>query len=331
MSEHDFAQFVRILGRGKKARRSLSRSEARQAMEAITAGQADPTQLGAFLMLLRVKEETPDELAGFLDACRPHCHSRLQALPAVDLDWPSYAGKKKHHPWFLLATILLAQQGIRTLIHGESSSTPNRRYSEALLRELGLAVADTPEQAAQHIAEQGFAYLPLGVICEPLSNLLSLRYYLGLRSAINTLARSLNPGRATLSMRSVFHPAYLDLHQAAAQQVGDPELLLFKGEGGELEIRPDARTRLTGLQGGQAREEAILEPLMARQTPPGEANASALLHLWRGEKTDTYGQAAIIQTVAVVLWGLHKTATLEEARQQAKRLWDQRDKGALGR
>ena len=118
MTEHAFAPFVRTLGRGKRARRSLTREEAREAMQAILDGQVEDIQLGAFLMLLRVKEETPEELAGFLDACRPVCYRALADLPDVQLDWPSYAGKKKHHPWYLLAALLLASQGIRTLLHG---------------------------------------------------------------------------------------------------------------------------------------------------------------------------------------------------------------------
>ena len=193
MTEHAFAPFVRTLGRGKRARRSLTREEAREAMQAILDGQVEDIQLGAFLMLLRVKEETPEELAGFLDACRPVCYQALETLPDVQLDWPSYAGKKKHHPWYLLAALLLANQGIRTLLHGGPAHTPNRVYSDQLLPQLGLPVAGSPQEAAAHLDQHGLAYLPLETFCAPLSRLLTLRYFLGLRSPINTLARSLNP------------------------------------------------------------------------------------------------------------------------------------------
>ena len=77
MSEHPFAPYVRTLGRGKRARRSLTREEAADAMAMILRGEAEPAQVGAFLMLLRVKEETTEELAGFLDACRPVCREHL--------------------------------------------------------------------------------------------------------------------------------------------------------------------------------------------------------------------------------------------------------------
>ena len=60
--EHPFAPYVRILGRGKRGSRSFNRAEARAAMAMILRDEVDPVQLGAFLMLLRVKEETTDEL-----------------------------------------------------------------------------------------------------------------------------------------------------------------------------------------------------------------------------------------------------------------------------
>lgn len=325
MTEHAFAEYVRTLGRGKRARRSLSRDEAREAMQMILDDKVEEVQLGAFLMLLRVKEETPEELAGFLDACRGLCDESLKNFPSVQLDWPSYAGKKKHHPWYLLATILLADNGIRTLLHGGPAHTPNRVYTDELLPLLGLKVATGVVEAAQHLDEQGLAYLPVEQFCSPLSRLLTLRFYLGLRSPINTLARSLNPARAPLSMQSVFHPAYIDLHQGAAELCGDRDLLLFKGEGGELEIRPDARTAITGIRHGEPLDGAVLDNVIPRHTPPGDPDAETLKRVWRGQEEDPYGEHAVIQTVAVALWGLDKAGSLEDARVQAGTLWQNRD------
>lgn len=329
MTEHAFAPFVRTLGRGKRARRSLTREEACDAMQSILHGNVEDIQLGAFLMLLRVKEETPEELAGFLDACRPVCHDALAQLPDVQLDWPSYAGKKKHHPWYLLATVLLAASGIRTFIHGGPAHTPNRVYTDQLLPQLGLPVAQTVAEAHEHLEEHGLAYLPLEQFCQPLARMLTLRYFLGLRSPINTLARSLNPAQAPLSMQSVFHPAYIELHQGAATLAGDRDLLLFKGEGGELEIRPDARTAIQGIRHGEALESAVIDSAMPRQTPPGDPSADTVLKVWRGEARDEYGEQAVIHTVAVALWGLDKADSLESALKEAAALWENRDTARL--
>jgi len=147
-AEHPFAQYVRILGKGKTSSRSLTLEEARDAMAMIVAGEVEPVQLGAFLMLLRVKEESPDELAGFVMAARAGLQAaRDDALAQagqnaiqVDLDWSSYAGKRKHYPWFLLAVKILAAQGIRVFMHGASGHTINRLYTEAVLPSLDLPV-----------------------------------------------------------------------------------------------------------------------------------------------------------------------------------------------
>ncbi|MEB2632061.1 hypothetical protein SOP94_27110, partial [Peribacillus frigoritolerans] len=119
-AEHPFAQFVRILGKGKRGARDLTRGEAREAMGMVLDDQVEDTQLGAFLMLLRHKEESAEEMAGFTEALR----ARLQA-PAlnVDLDWPTYAGKKRHLPWYLLAAKCLAQNGVRIFMHGGGAHT----------------------------------------------------------------------------------------------------------------------------------------------------------------------------------------------------------------
>lgn len=75
-AEHPFAEFVRILGKGKRGARGLTREEARAAMTLLLEGKVEDTQLGAFLMLLRHKEESAEELAGFTEALRAHLQRR---------------------------------------------------------------------------------------------------------------------------------------------------------------------------------------------------------------------------------------------------------------
>lgn len=84
-AEHPFAEFVRILGKGKRGARGLTREEARAAMTLLLEDKVEDAQLGAFLMLLRHKEESAEELAGFTEALR----AQLQAPRiAVDLTGP---------------------------------------------------------------------------------------------------------------------------------------------------------------------------------------------------------------------------------------------------
>ena len=329
MSEHPFAPFVRILGRGKRARRDLTRDEAQAAMSAILNDGATDAQLGAFLMLLRVKEETPEELAGFIDVVREQCYGTLRALPPVHIDWPSYAGKKKHSPWYLLSARLLSQQGIKVMMHGGPEHTPQRLYAEQALQQLGLPIASSIEQAAMQLDQLHFCYLPLRHFCPQLDRLLQLREQLGLRSPINTLARSINPAHAQLSLQSVFHPAYLSLHLGAAELCHDKDLLLIKGEGGEIEWRPDARNVIQGLQDGQLIDEVVVDAVISRYTPQSPPSVTDLVTLWRdGDKDQpqlTYGKHAVIHTAALALSGLQHARTWDEALAMASQYWQQRD------
>lgn len=320
--EHPFAQYVRIIGRGKRARRDFTREEAAQSMAMILAGDATPEQVGAWLMLLRVKEETAEELAGFVDACRDWLTQHHAAMPAADIDWPSYAGKKKHHPWYVLAALLLARNGVRIFMHSGPEHTPGRLYSDEVLQALGVPVASSMHEAQQQLQQDNFTCVPMDVLCPPLADLLRLRFQLGLRSPINTLSRCINPVRAPLNLQSVFHPSYSSLQQGAAQLLGDRGLLLFKGDGGEVEIRPDAETKLYGLRDGEPFEDRWPATL-PRQLTEEKPDAEALKKLWQDDDNE-YGRAAVLETAAVVLYAMGKAASKESAQALATKWWQAR-------
>ncbi len=97
MTQHPFSKFVAILGRGKTKQRHLTFEESREAMEMLLAGDTHPEQVGAFLMLLRLKEESPEEIAGFAAGTRATFDLPTD-LPKVDLDWSAYAGRRVQLP-----------------------------------------------------------------------------------------------------------------------------------------------------------------------------------------------------------------------------------------
>jgi anthranilate phosphoribosyltransferase len=327
-SEHPFARFVRILGKGKSGSRSLTFEEAREAFGLILAGEVEAVQLGAFLMLLRVNEETADELAGFATACRDHI-GEAEFGHSVDLDWPSYAGKKAQQPWYLLSALLLAANGVRILMHGSDGHTAGRVYSESCLQGLGVASCTNLQQASQQITQSGFAYLPLRQFCHPLHEVIQLKPVLGLRSPVNTLVRLINPLRATHSVQSVFHPAYGDLHAGADKLMQQPNSLVFKGEGGEVEIKPNANTRCLLLRDGALSEFNWPRSLTDKPEPATDLGADALLSVWQGQRQDPYGEQAIVETCACILLLLRRAADIEQARELATRWWQQRQKDSL--
>ncbi len=323
MHEHPFAPYIRILGRGKKGARSLTREEAREAMTMILAGEVSDVQLGAFLMLIRVKEESPEELAGFVEAAR-HSLSREGLLPRADIDWPCYAGKRRHLPWYLLAARLLAQNGHRIVLHGVRGNKDDRLYAEDAARACGLPVCGDFDDVGRELDDQGLAFVPLEVVSPQLKAILDLRRFFGLRSPINTLLRMLNPFSAPYMLQGIFHPGYLTIHQAAGHLLEQPHMVVFRGEGGEAERNPDAPCRVHELHEGETRETDWPALFERRHGRPGRLDASRLDAVWRGEVDDEYARGAITGTVALVLRLLDPACSPADAIDEAGRLWRER-------
>ena len=316
--EHPFAQFVRILGKGKRGARSMTREEAREAMGMLLDGKVEDTQLGAFLMLLRHKEESAEELAGFTEALR----ARLQAPPIrVDIDWPTYAGKKRHLPWHLLAIKALAASGVRILIHGGGAHTAGRLYSEQLLQTLEIPLCGDWSEVGEALDEHSLAFIPLGAWAPQLQRMIDLRNTLGLRSPIHSLARLLNPLGARIGLQSIFHPGYQAVHREASQLLGD-HAIVIKGEGGEIEVNPDGICHLYGTKNGANWDEEWPALTAQRHVKPDSLDPQHLLAFWRGEVEDSYGRLAVLSTLALALRGLGEPREAAFARAEA--IWQAR-------
>lgn len=307
------ANHVRTLGRGPGLARSLTSDEAHEAMRIMLSGDAAPEATGALLMLLRMKGETADEIAGFASAAR----DSLPPVPQVDLDWPSYAaGRTRGLSWFLLSARMVAQAGYRTLLHGWNG--PDAAVRTAL-PEAGIRRVHSAEEAASALDRYKIAYLPLEQLSPPLFALLSLRSVLGLRSCINTVCRMLDPGRAGVSVQGVFHPPYRVLQVDAAQVMGWHALSVIKGGGGEVERHPGKPAAIFGLRDGAAWEMTL--PALVNDSRQRLAEAPAhettLSGLWSGDQRDPFAEAVVIGTAALAL----DTLAVPDALTTAQTLW----------
>ena len=323
--EHPFAEYVRILGKGRNGSRGLTGDEMRTAMRMVMRHEVEPIQLGAFLMLMRVKEESPEEVAAAVEAVRESLAIPANA-PKPDLDWSSYAGKKRVLPWYLLATLLMAENGIRIFMHGAAGHTAGRIYTKDVLPQLGVAVAKSLDEAATQLEQNNFCYLDLEQMSPRLHEIIELRPLLGLRSPVHTIARMLNPFNADHVMQGIFHPGYRPTHQEAGQLLNIPHLTVIKGEGGEIERNPDMDLLVQGVHNGELTEEEWPAMFSKRHVRPDEMDVNDLIALWNGEKQDEYAEAAVIGTVAVSLYTLGRAASREEAETQARTLWDGRNR-----
>ncbi|HVB68358.1 MAG TPA: glycosyl transferase family protein [Acetobacteraceae bacterium] len=314
-----FAPFVATLGRGPGRSRALTREEAREAFALILAGEVDPIQLGAFLMLLRYRGEDAAEIAGLVEAAQA-------AIPRVDaavmLDWPSYgAGRTRGAPWFLLAALALARAGVRVLMHGSNAFSAGTSVASGLAA-LGLAPAADEDGAAVALARDQFAYLPLATLAPELARLIGLRRLFGLRSPVNTVVRLLDPGRAPAGIDGVFHPAYMDVHLRVAELLARPRLLVLKGGGGEAELVPikPAVAHLWSAEAGRSTLELPAWPGLGAAAAP-EPDPAALSAVWRGDVAPARPVATVRATIALGLLALGTAATPAAAEREAARVW----------
>lgn len=327
--QHPFSRFIAILARGKTKQRHLTLEEAEEAMAMLVAGKTEPEQTGAFLMLQRLMEETSEEIAGFTLGTR-QAMRYPDNMPKADIDWSSYAGKKRQLPWFILSALLLARNGHKVFMHGTEGHTPGRVYTRECLGELGIAVADSYDAAAGQLNQTNFAYMPLEVISPALREMINLRPVLGLRSPVHSFTRMLNPFNAPVMINGIFHRGFMDIHAGAAVLLKQPHMCVFRGEGGEPERRPGKTCEVWSVHDGQVSEErwpAILED--PRQAPDEAMNIADLAKVWRGELTNDYAQAAVCGTLAVALRTMQLADSIEKAEAMATHMWNARDKSAL--
>ena len=314
---HDFAPFIRILGRGPGRSRSMTRAEARLALGMVLRGEATREQVGAMLMLLRYRGEAADEIVGLVEAARDHAGLPWRFSRPVDLDWPSYAdGRTRGLPWYLLAALLVARSGIRVMMHGPAVGPGRQALIEALG---GLSIPpSTTESAADHsLAALGFAFVPIEALSPEIAALLALRGVLGLRSPLNTVGRLLDPANAIGSIDGVFHPAYIALHLAVAERL-DRQTAVLKGGGGEAEWTGVKPLVLNSRMG-----EAVW-PALEVVGKPTSVSPADLVAVWQGSRADPAAEAIVIATSAVALFAAGRAYDPAACVVQARALWESR-------
>lgn len=327
VTPHPFAQFVAILGRGPTRSRNLTQDEAEEAMGMILREEVEPEQLGAFLMLLRRNIETDEEIAGFISACQKYIDVP-DSIPEIDLDWSSYAGKRRQLPYFVLSALALSEHGIRILMQGAEEHTAGRMYTSDILEMLGIPTADSLTTAAAQIEDTGFAYITLKQFSPVLQHLLGFKSLLGLRSPVHTFGRMINPFRAPYSIQGIFHPNYMPIHQGAAYLVKQPHMAVLRGEGGEVEVRPNKPFDVCTVHNGVQEVEKWQRILPETKTVHDEVmDPSRLLGIWSGDIQDDYADAAILGTMAVTLKLMLQSDSQEAAMEKARQIWDNRLQG----
>ncbi len=227
------SQYLKEIGRGKQGARPLAREQAADLFGQLLDGTASDLEVGAFCIAMRVKGETPEEMAGFLDATR----TRLDLVPSAQsplVVLPSYNGARRLPVLTPLLALLLAQRGLPVLIHGTATES-SRVFVTEVLAEAGIASLDRLRAPAPGEA----VYAATELLHPGLKRLLDVRRVLGLRNSAHSLVKLMDPcaGPAVI-VSSYTHPEYGAAMGAVFELMGATALLLRGTEG---EAVADAR------------------------------------------------------------------------------------------
>ncbi|MCG2583559.1 DNA-binding protein YbiB [Massilia sp. TS11] len=260
------AHLIKEIGRGKHGARSMSRADARALYAAMLAGRVSDLELGAVLLAMRIKGESVEEIAGFLDAAEASFPRLvLPAATAAPVLIPSYNGARKMANLTALLALLLAREGVPVLVHGVRTDV-GRVTTAEVMAALGLAPCATPAEAVAAIGAGQPAFLPIDVLAPDMARLLALRRVLGVRNSTHTLVKILQPlqGRA-LRLVSYTHPEYLEMLGAYFTEAR-ADAFLMRGTEGETVANAVRAQQIDWFHEGE--RTVIVEKQGVADTPP---------------------------------------------------------------
>ncbi len=241
-------KYIKEIGRGKDGARPLTREQAADLFGQVLDGSVTDLEIGGFCLAMRIKGETPQEMAGFLDAT----HARLNLVPAGTSNdrpiivIPSYNGARKLPVLTPLLALLLAREGLPVLVHGTASES-TRVYTSKVLLALGIQA----QSAIRTIAGGEVVFAPTEVLCAGLQRLLDVRRVVGLRNPAHSVVKLMNPcAGKSLIVSSYTHPEYA-ISMAAAFELMQSNAMLLRGTEGEAVADPRRMPQMEGFVAGQ--------------------------------------------------------------------------------
>jgi anthranilate phosphoribosyltransferase len=232
---------------GLASRRDLSADEAAHVLDEIMAGQASEPEIAAFLIALRTKGETEDELAGLASAMR--AHAIPVAAPRDDL--VDTAGTGGGRPTFNVSTtaaLIAAGAGCAVAKHGNRSAT-SLSGSADLLEALGARIDLGPDAVARCIGEVGFGFMFAPTHHGATRWVVPVRKELAVRTIFNFLGPLTNPAGARRQLIGVSAPEYMDRMAGALARLGVDRALVVSGDDGLDEISACADTHVVEVEG----------------------------------------------------------------------------------
>jgi anthranilate phosphoribosyltransferase len=239
--------------------KDLSRAEARRVMDTIMSGDATPAQIGGFLVALRLKGETADEIAGCAEAMRAHV---LPVVPRRDdlVDTAGTGGDGgKTFNISTAAALVAAAAGAGVAKHG-NRSVSSQSGSADVLEALGFQLDQPPNRIAQSIDELGFGFMFAPMHHPAMRHAAPVRRELAARTVFNVLGPLTNPAGARAQVVGVYSPLLVPVIADVLAKLGARRAFVVHGAGGIDELSPAGSNLVCEVVDGVVRRREI-DPL----------------------------------------------------------------------
>ena len=295
---------------------ALSRAEAATAFDAMLSGEVTPSQMGGFLMALRVRGESVEEITGAVEAMRAKMLP-VQAPPgAIDIVGTGGDGSGSYNV-STLAAFLVAACGVPVAKHGNRAAS-SRAGAADTLAALGVRIGLSPEAVERCVREAGIGFMMAPTHHAAMRHVGPTRVELGTRTIFNLLGPLSNPAGVKRQLIGVFSAAWLEPMAEVLRNLGAERVWITHGLDGLDEITITGPTRVVELKNGAIHafevtpEEAGLKRGEALALKGGDpaVNARALMGVLDGE-AGAYRDIGLI-TAAAALVVAGKAASLKE-------------------
>ena len=236
--------------------RDLSREEAREVMGAIMSGETTPAQIGGFLIALRLKGETPDEIAGCAEAMRDHVLAvRPQREDLVDTAGTGGDGARTINI-STAAALVAAAAGAAVAKHG-NRAVSSASGSADVLEALGFTLEQEPARIARSIDDLGFGFLFAPTHHPAMRHAAPVRRELATRTVFNVLGPLTNPAGARAQVVGVYSPALVRTIAEVLVRLGARRAFVVHGAGGIDELSPAGPNLVCEVVDGDIREREL--------------------------------------------------------------------------
>lgn len=295
----------------------LGREGASQALDAIMSGEAGDAQTAGFLIALRAKGETADELAGLAATVRSH--AQPVAPPASPfIDTCGTGGGRSTFNISTTATFVVAGAGVAVAKHGNRSAT-SKCGSADVLEALGARIDLDPDGVSRCLEETGLGFMFAPAHHPAFRHIVPVRRALGVRTIFNLLGPLTNPAGAPRQLLGVSDPTYLERMGRALQLLGCERALLVCGRDGMDEVSSGAVSDTVEVDADGIRRGEI-DPAALGIAPPADGDIAggdpahnaevlrAVLGRARGPARDV-----VVLNAAAAIWLAGCAGTLDEA------------------